>query len=242
MSRAWILPLALLFVLAVSLYDAGDKRTALVIDTLGGGEFKAKIVELLSSHGYEVEYVEGAQATVGLFRRLKPRELYVLRVHSTEKQGQTWIITGEKYHPNKYPLLQLSGLVHKARTALNGDYYFAVSPSFIADCKGELDKGIVLMMGCQGLKTPTLAEAFLARNAEAYVSWNGNVCLSHTDRAFLELLQAYLEGCSLEESIERAMERIGRDPVYGSLLLKYPPTQLGADREVFLFEGLLLRR
>jgi hypothetical protein len=71
--------------------------------------------------------------------------------------------------------------------------------------KEELEGALVVLMDCDGLASPELAEAFLDVDAAAYVSWDGPVSLAHTDRAILALLEGLTGGLTLEESVERAL-------------------------------------
>jgi hypothetical protein len=92
-------------------------------------------------------------------------------------------------------------------------------------------------MGCDGLASSELAEAFLDAGAAAYVSWDGPISLTHTDRATLALLEGVTGGLTLEESVERALRQVGPDLRYGSSLKIYPSE--GAD---FVIRGGRSRR
>jgi hypothetical protein len=55
--------------------------------------------------------------------------------------------------------------------------------------QGSFRGATLLMMGCEGLKSPALGEAFLARGASHYVGWNRTVTASETDAAALTFLR-----------------------------------------------------
>ena len=78
------------------------------------------------------------------------------------------------------------------------------------------------MMGCQGLTTNDMANAFCIEGASSYVSWDGNVCLEHTDQTTLALLEAFCgEKSSITDAVNHAYTETGADPVYRSVLKAY---------------------
>ena len=200
-----------------------ETRSAIIIDPINNGEFQHQSIELLSSNGYKVEYVAGGNVTVEYLKNLPTHDLYIFRVHSTCVYNRTWIFTGEKYRTNSYPILQITDLIHKAKPSHESDYLFAVSPEFIQQFNEDGFKdGVVLMMGCDGLIINDLAEAFCTEGASIYVSWDGNVCLEHTDQAILALLESLcLRKTTILDAIRYAQNQVGHDPVYYSQLNYY---------------------
>ncbi len=73
------------------------------------------------------------------------------------------------------------------------------------------------------LRSEKLAKAFTNKGTDAVVGWDESVSVGHTDAA-TERLLAYLvtDGLSIEEAVDRTMEEVGPDPVYGARLLVYP--------------------
>ncbi len=62
------------------------------------------------------------------------------------------------------------------------------------------------MMGCEGLDSNDLAQVFCFEGASIYLSWDGYVCLEHTDQTFLALIDAlYTRKLSISESIAYIM-------------------------------------
>ncbi len=218
--------IAIILLIPICLYltqRLTDNKSAIIIDPINSDEFKRQSIELLSSNGYEVEYVSGGNVTVEYLKNIPSHDLYIFRVHSTCVSNRTWIFTGEKYRTNSYPILQLTDLIHKAKPSRESDYLFAVSPEFIQRFNEDGFKdGVVLMMGCDGLSKNDLAEAFCTEGASIYVSWDGNVCLEHTDQAFLALLESMcLRETTIMGAIQYAQTHVGRDPVYYSSLNYY---------------------
>ena len=109
-------------------------RSAIVIDSISvDSEFRTMSMTLLSENGYQTIYIYGEEVTVEFFKNLPKKDLYILRVHSTCINNRTWIFTGEQYSPEKYPILQLTDLIHRARTSINSSHYFCVSPEIIRE-------------------------------------------------------------------------------------------------------------
>jgi len=196
-------------------------KSALIIDSINQEDFKTKSIDLFSSNGYSVEYYSGEEVSVEFLKNVPTGyDLYVFRVHSTCINKRTWIFSGENYQANSYPILQIAELIHKAKPSQESGYLFAVSPEFIQEYnKDGFKDGIVLMMGCEGLCINDLAEAFCEEGASIYVSWDGNVCLKHTDRAFLSIIESICTRKStVIEALEYAQKQVGNDPVYHSSL------------------------
>lgn len=202
-----------------------NQKTATIIDPINmESEFKTRSTELLTENGYKVTYYSGTEVTVQLLKNLpKNQDIYILRVHSTCINNRTWMFTGEQYQQESYQLMQLADLVHRARPSLTSAYYFAVSPELIKQYNPDsFTDGIILMMGCEGLATEDLAYAFCSEGASAYVSWDGNVCLEHTDQAYIALLDALCtEKTSMSEAMNHVYSIVGADPVYRSMLIAY---------------------
>lgn len=217
--------IALAVVLFLSLNASAPQKRAIIIDPLNhDSEFKSSAIEILHQSGYSIEYISSNNVTIHLLSDLPENyDLYVFRVHSTCINNRTWIFSGEKYQTNRYPILQLSDLIHKARPSYDSDYFFAVSPEFLQYYNQDSFKnGVVLMMGCAGLCSIDLAEAFCGEGASIYVSWDDNVSLEHTDKTFLSLLDSYcLNKTTIIEAITYAFEQNGVDPIYGSNLDYY---------------------
>lgn len=202
-----------------------NQKTAIIIDPINEeSRFKTRSTNLLTDNGYKVTYISGEDVTVRLLKNLpKDHDIYIFRVHSTCINNRTWIFSGEKYQTESHSLMQLADLVHKARPSLTSAYYFAVSPELIQQYnKDSFTSSLILMMGCKGLTTNDMANAFCLEGASTYVSWDGNVCLDHTDQTYLALLDALCTGkSSITDAVNQTHTKIGADPVYSSVINAY---------------------
>ena len=176
---------------------------------------------LFSGEGYVFEASLGENVTVEHLRRVaKGYDLIILRVHSTVNHEMVWFFTGEEYRQDKYVLEQLADEVHPARPSLGSRRLFAVGADFVNHfMKDRFRDSTILVMGCDGIRSTDLAQAFIDNGAKLYISWDGPVTLEHTDLAFSCLLRAMTEeGMSPEEAMNYAMKVVGCDPVYDSSL------------------------
>ncbi|MBN2334088.1 hypothetical protein JXL21_00915 [Candidatus Bathyarchaeota archaeon] len=222
------------FLVAVSYIDVRRRTTpqetvtrVAYIDPLyrDGSGFYEETRTLFSRPGYVFDATLGENVTVEFLKRLpKGYDVIVLRVHSTVNDGMVWFFTGEEYAQNKYVLEQLVDEVHPARPSLESKHLFAVGADFVKHfMEDRFSDALVLLMGCDGLKSTDLARAFTDNGAEAYVSWDGPVSLEHTDRAFQSFLEAMVnEGMTVEEALAHSMRAVGCDPDYNSSLMRYP--------------------
>jgi NAD(P)-dependent dehydrogenase (short-subunit alcohol dehydrogenase family) len=97
-------------------------------------------------------------------------------------------------------------------------------PGFIkSSAKGKFQGTTIILMGCDGLKSDAMAEAFVQKGAKAVVAWDGLVSPQHTDAAIERLLQHLLkDGLTLQEAVAQTMAEVGPDPSYESVLRLYP--------------------
>jgi hypothetical protein len=53
----------------------------------------------------------------------------------------------------------------------------------------EFENTTVIIMGCDGLITQSMAEAFTQKGAKAYIGWDGPVTPQYVDEATIKLLE-----------------------------------------------------
>jgi len=190
---------------------------------------------ILETAGFTVDYYKGEEVTVEFYRKLPSYgySIIILRVHSTATEAQgtespVTLFTSEIYSKAKYVSEQLASQLvsvsFSEEERERGIRYFGITPLFVSQAmRGRFQNTIIVMMGCEGLDNPLMAEAFVQRGAKVYISWNQGVLASHTDLATTHLLQHFLlEKRTLIESLRETFEEVGFDPVYESLLIYYP--------------------
>ena len=216
--------------------SSGGPRAAIVDQlslTQPSPTFVDTATELLEQAGYAVDYFPGEQVTVEFFRKFPPQPygLIILRVHSAlGREGgrpADWItlFTSDSYRETWYVDEQKTRRLSKVSYYEDGPPYFGIMPGFIkSSMKGNLQDATVVMMGCDGLATETIAAALVDKGAKAVVSWNGLVSGDHTDAATEALLRHFVtEGLPLREAVDETATEVGPDPAYGSVLRLYPP-------------------
>jgi hypothetical protein len=195
--------------------------------------FVQATTDLLEQAGYAVDYYPGEEVTVEFYREFPshPYDLIIFRVHSAlgreDGQPADWVtlFTADAYHETWYVGEQKTRRLSMVSYYEDGPPYFGIMPDFIrSSMRGDLRDTTVVLMGCDGLATETIAEALVDKGAKAVVSWSGLVSGDHTDVATESLLRhSVVEGLPLREAVDRTAAEVGPDPTYGSVLRLYPP-------------------
>jgi hypothetical protein len=210
---------------------------AAIVDQLGltqpNPEFVQTTTDLLEQAGYAVDYHPGEEVTVEFYRKFpsEPHDLIIFRVHSAlgreDGQPADWVtlFTADAYHETWYVDEQKTRRLSKVSYYEDGPPYFGIMPNFVkSSMKGDLRGTTVVLMGCDGLATETIAKALVDKGAKAVVSWSGSVSGEHTDVATEALLRHLVtEGLPLREAVDKTAAEVGPDPAYGSVLRLYPP-------------------
>ena len=209
-----------------------DPKSAAIVDQLSltqaNPTFIASASAILQDAGYVVDYFPGEQVTVDFYRGLAVRDydLLVLRVHSgrivedASKTDDVILFTGEPYDIAKAERDQLAGRVGWARYNQDASPLFGIMPAFIDESMlGNFDDTLIVMMGCDGLRSQRMAQAFLDKGASAFVSWSRPVSADHTDAATERLLEhLLLEGLDTAVAAAQTAAEVGPDPFYGAEL------------------------
>lgn len=99
--------------------------------------------------------------------------------------------------------------------------YIGLRPAYVADhLDGRFDaRTVVILMGCDSLRAPAMADAFRAAGAGGVVGWNGPVTAAHTDAATLALLGRLTSGAALPDVVSAVNADVGPDPGSGALMV-----------------------
>jgi len=225
--------------------DPPARPRAAIIDQLAltdaNPDFVASATRHLESAGYVVDYYPAEAVTVDFYRDL-PRRGYsfiVLRSHTSDYRPElnqatrgvtdvpsTGLFTNETYSTQTHLQDQRAKRLMVDRYADReiAWQYFGITPDFIKfSTGGRFADTTIVLMGCAGLKTDDLAQAFIAKGAKELVSWDSAVTAQHTDAATENLLEHLLDQwLEPREAIASTMEEVGPDPAFGSRLLVYP--------------------
>jgi hypothetical protein len=219
--------------------DSTGRPRAAIVDHLSltepNPDFVEAATDLLEQAGYAVDYFPGQEVTVEFYRQLPTwsYELIILRVHSAQgKVGDepaNWVtlFTVDPYDKTAYRSEQTKQRLSKVSYFKGGPAYFGVMPNFIkSSAKGDFQGATIIIMGCDGLATDSMAEALVEKGAKAVVAWDGLVSSEHTDAATERLLQHLLiDGLTLQEAVNQTMAEVGPDPSNDSVLRLYPPEE-----------------
>ncbi|KPK47947.1 MAG: hypothetical protein AMJ77_01340 [Dehalococcoidia bacterium SM23_28_2] len=212
-------------------------RAAAIVDQLDltqpNPDFAASATDILEEAGYTVDYYPGEEITVDFYRDLPTHDydLLILRVHSgmaeetdvatgeKTKREYVSLFTGEPYSRDKYPDEPL-GRLGKAEYYEGAPPLFGIAPDFILySMRDSFDDTLIVMMGCDGLRSERTAQAFLDKGASAFVSWTRSVSASHSDAGTLLLLEKLLvEELPVADAVDQTAAEMGPDPLYGARL------------------------
>jgi vacuolar-type H+-ATPase subunit F/Vma7 len=203
----------------------------------------------LEAAGYRVDYISDDAVDVDMFRGLAKRgyDVILIRNHvgQLERRSERVIIdtgqaralvpavinrevatffTNEEYDRGRYIEEQIErslGVAYYPPPNDDGKQYFGVTPEFIGAEKGDYDGALVILMGCGGAGSQSMAQAFLDRGAKSVVSWTGLVTARHTDEATVDLLDRLLADEPVAEAVTKTMAGVGPDPSFGATLRAY---------------------
>jgi len=218
---------------------------AVVVDQLAQTDknpaFISGTIDTLKSAGYVVDYVPPEQVTVEFYRTLptKHYDLVILRSHSTSdrtsvdtatgavtKSHLVALFTNEVYSTSSYTDEQRANQLAKAYypTDPQGTRYFSIDPDFLrVAAAGRFAGSTIVLMGCAGLSTDTMASAFRDKGAATFISWDAEVTAAHTDKAAEALVRHLVtDRLPAAEAVAKTMAEVGPDPQFGAKLLAYP--------------------
>ncbi|MEM2971656.1 MAG: hypothetical protein QW270_04455 [Candidatus Bathyarchaeia archaeon] len=225
--------------------NPGAKFKAAIIDhlslTFPNQTFVKETANLLVNANYTVDYFSGEKVRVELYRNLPwyGYSLIILRVHSSATlaqgtEGPLALYTSEPYDKTKYSYEQLTDQLgiaaYSPEDLEKGIMYFEITPLFITrSMKGTFDNTIIIMMGCEGLKNTSMAEAFIQKGAKACIGWDKGVAASRTDTATTRLLHYLtIEKQTIRQAVENTMKEVGPDSDNSFLL--YYPAEAGKEK------------
>jgi len=115
--------------------------------------------------------------------------------------------------------------VTHAAINLSSTLVFAISAKFITqEMEGQFANTVIIMMGCAGLESEDLAQAFIQKGASTYTAWDASVGLNYVDDATATLLEKLLfKELSIANAVAKTMEEKGPDPKNNAVLKYYPP-------------------
>jgi hypothetical protein len=214
-----------------------ESNKAAIIDQLSRSEpnqdFIAKATAALQNNGFEVDYYQGEEITVDLYRKLPALgyRLIVFRAHSglmgngRKADQKTCLFTNQLYNQTAEIRDQLSNRLVKAGTDENPPV-FGINADFVGkSMKAEFSRTVVIMMGCSSLESSDMAQSFIQKGASVYTGWNESVGLAYVEDVTLTLLAKFFSPeVSIEAAVNATMREKGPDAESGAELKYYPET------------------
>jgi len=184
------------------------------------------VTNALTSVGYTVDYYAPKNVTVDLFKSLPSMGygIIILRDHSTGLTGNVIaLVTSEPFDPGKYVDEQQAGLLVEARLGSSNTTYFGITPTFVREVmKGTFPNTVLVVTGCAGLANSEMAQAFVSRGAEVYISWDQIVLANQSDGGAILLVQSMTAGHRVDDAVASATENAPSSPLFSSQLKYYP--------------------
>jgi len=198
-----------------------------------------KALEYLENAGYDVDVYTTEDITVDFFKKLPSMnyKFVYIRTHSLEVAqlgNSTFLFTGEKYDVDKHILEQLAGQVRKAipvndqlpeemiknATLYEESMYFTIGSKLVDELMvGEFPQTVIVIAGCESVRTLDLAKSLILRGASAVVGWDRSINSMENDRVMLALLEEVLiNKIGIYDAIPSVMEEFGSDLQYSSEL------------------------
>ena len=191
----------------------------------------SNVTSALTRVGYSVDYYGPKNVTINLFRTLPSRDygIVILRDHSTAVTGDVIaLVTSEPFDAGKYVNEQLTGQMIHVTVGLNNTDYFGITPTFVRESmQGTFPNTVLVVLGCAGLANSEMAQAFVARGAQVYISWNQIVLANQSDGGIILLVQSMTSGHSVDEAVTWATANAPSSSLYSNRLEYYPLDQGG---------------
>lgn len=165
--------------------------------------------ELLHKRFSDVDYYSD-NATVDNYKNLASSgyKLIIWRTHSAVDSEQRYIAisTSERNGSKNYDQYSNGELVW---CVITGDpyRYFAITPKFIEESmSGRFEDTVIILMSCNGLDPNYIktAQAFIAKGAKIFISWNSWIDSSGNDNSTAYLLRYLIdESNTISEAVNK---------------------------------------
>jgi len=184
------------------------------------------VTNALTRVGYTVDDYGPNNVTVDFFKTLplKGYGVIILRNHSATLKGNVIaLVTSEPFDPGKFVSEQQSGLVVEAKLRPSNTTYFGITPTFVREeMQGTFPNTVIVVTGCAGLADSEMAQAFVTRGAEVYISWDQIVLVNQSDGGAILLIQSMTTGHTIDYAVATATLNAPSSPLYSSQLRYYP--------------------
>jgi hypothetical protein len=212
-----------------------EGNKAAIVDQLSITEpnpaFIHQATATLQEQGLKVDYFQGDQITVDLYRRLPESgySLIIFRAHSglmgpgPKANQKTCLFTNQPYSKTDEFIDQLTDRVVSSAVD-DKPPLFGIGAEFVAkSMRGKFNQTLIIMMGCSSLDSTDLARAFVMKGSSACIGWNAGVHLKFDEEVVLSLLDRLLcDHLPVDAAVDRTMREKGPDPDSGALLKYYP--------------------
>lgn len=223
--------------------DWPTAKNATLLDPFNweGGVFKnpelfADIIGNLTSKGYTVSYyLNNSQVTLRAIESDLTVGVVFNRGHGgyDSDTGNVVICTGEQWNDSTTTIYNdeySNGWIVAGYIYYNGEYipFITYEPGLIFHyyAGGKFFNSLVYMESCDGLKNPTMGDAYISGGAASYVGWTSSVTVDYGDSTSQK---NFYQLCTLNYSVSEAVATVKKIIITGS-----GPSSLEYDGEAEL--------
>jgi hypothetical protein len=193
----------------------------------------------MQESGYKVDIYTTDDITVDFYKKLPSMnyEFIYIRTHSLEdltSEQPTFLFTGEKYdiekHTNEQQLGQvvkgipiyeqeLSGIL-KNKESMTEKMYFVIGSKMIDELMvGTFPQSVIIIGGCESLRSYDLANSLISRGASAVIGWDSTINSDENDEVMLSFLEMILsENYDIPDAARLINEKYSPDMEFSSKL------------------------
>lgn len=205
-------------------------KRATLVDGLGTvyphPSFVDKLRSIMNDSGYGFDYIPEGAATLDFFFNLPSQgySIIILRVEGVSIRVGDASPVGFATADQIADSQRVSDQVRNDLGVIqaNGHTYFAMTPKAVSKLMcGQFQGTTILVMSCNSLGDPSLAQAFISKGASSFIGWNGSVTIAHDDRVFTALATLLTQGISPSSAVYHASNMYGPDPIWGGTISSY---------------------
>jgi hypothetical protein len=154
-------------------------------------------------------------------------KLIIWRAHSALDLESKYIAisTSEKYDSRKYSQYLENGQLTLCNIT-DQDLLFGITPKFVEErMTARFEDTVIIFMSCNGLKQNyyKTAEAFAAKGAKVFISWDGWILPPDNDDAMTLMLQYLIsDNNTIQEAVQKIPEKLSQ---LGPSRLRYHPLE-----------------
>jgi hypothetical protein len=166
-----------------------------------------RVYQILEYIGYNCTMLTKEQVTLSALEGLSQYGCIYLDTHGGTDGSKVGLLTGEIASDSKldiepYKSMRLNGEIFVGAPLISFHKYFGIYPSFIAKRVRLYPRSLVTVQACDSLANNSMASAFIAKGAYAYVGWKTTIFSPTASGPMRKLYQLLADSKNLGEAME----------------------------------------